>query len=66
MPDTSGPGGTSGLGLWLSELKSVKALSPAKEAQIINYLKLSGLPVGYLLNFRNLRVEWKKFVNRRA
>jgi len=32
-------------------------------AQIINYLKLSESPVGYLLNFRNTRVEWKRFVN---
>ncbi|MBU8912969.1 MAG: hypothetical protein KOO61_03030, partial [Spirochaetales bacterium] len=26
------------------------------ETQIINYLKLSRLPVGYLLNFANTRV----------
>ena len=45
------------------ELKSVKALSATMEAQLINYLKLSGLPVGYLLNFCNVRVEWKRFVN---
>ena len=48
------------------ELKAVKALSPVMEAQIINYLKLSGLPVGYLLNFANTRVEWKRFVNGRG
>ena len=35
------------------------------EAQIINYLKLSRLPVGYLRNFANPRVEWKRFVNQR-
>jgi len=37
-----------------------------EEAQIINYLCLSGFPVGYLVNFRNSRVEWKRFVNTRA
>jgi len=47
------------------ELKAVKALSAVMEAQIINYLKLSRLPVGYLLNFANTRVEWKRFVNQR-
>jgi len=36
-----------------------------REAQIINYLKWSRLPVGYLLNFANTRVEWKRFVNQR-
>jgi len=32
------------------------------EAQILNYLRLSGVPVGYLVNFRNQKVEWKRFV----
>jgi len=50
-------------GVMILELKSVKELSEVMEAQIINYLKLSGLPVGYLMNFANLRVEWRRFVN---
>ena len=45
------------------ELKAVRELNPVMYAQIINYLKLSGLQVGYLLNFHNTRVEWKRFVN---
>jgi GxxExxY protein len=50
-------------GTIILELKAVKALSGLMEAQLINYLKLSGLPVGYLMNFRNTRVEWRRFVN---
>ena len=50
-------------GAIILELKSVKALTPVMDAQIINYLKLSRLPVGYLLNFRNTSVEWRRFVN---
>ena len=46
------------------ELKSVSALNKVMEAQLINYLKLSRLPVGYLMNFNGLRVEWKRFVNK--
>ena len=45
------------------ELKSVKALNEVMEAQIINYLKLSGLPIGYLINFAGPRAEWRRFVN---
>ena len=37
--------------LVLLELKSVAALDPIHEAQIITYLKLSKLPVGLLINF---------------
>ena len=33
------------------ELKSVAQLSPAHRKQIQTYLKLSGLKLGYLLNF---------------
>ena len=51
-------------GTIILELKAVKELSPVMDAQIINYLKLSELPVGYLINFANTRVEWKRFVNR--
>jgi GxxExxY protein len=47
------------------ELKAVKALDNNMEAQLINYLRLSGLEVGYLLNFRNARLEWKRFVCQR-
>jgi GxxExxY protein len=33
------------------EIKSIKALSPIHTAQILTYLKLTGYPVGLLLNF---------------
>ena len=49
-------------GTLLLELKSVKELLPVMEAQVLNYLRLSGLPVGYLVNFQGSRVQWKRFV----
>ena len=47
------------------ELKSVKELNPCMEAQIVNYLRLSKVPVGYLVNFNGQRVVWKRFVYQR-
>jgi GxxExxY protein len=44
------------------ELKFVKAMDNNLEAQLINYLRLSKISVGYLLNFQNVRLEWKRFV----
>jgi len=44
------------------ELKAVKCFNPCMEAQLINYLKISGIPIGYLVNFYNTRVEWKRFI----
>ncbi|MBN1412426.1 MAG: GxxExxY protein [Spirochaetales bacterium] len=45
------------------ELKAVTQLIPVHEAQLLNYLKLSHLPVGYLFNFNGIRLEWKRFAN---
>jgi len=44
------------------ELKSVTQLTQVMEALLLNYLRLSGIQVGYLINFRNIKVEWKRFV----
>ena len=35
----------------LVEIKAVKHLVPVHEAQILSYLRLSGLPLGLLINF---------------
>jgi GxxExxY protein len=44
------------------ELKSVSSLNDLMAAQIINYMKLSKIPVGYLINFNRVSVVWKRFV----
>ncbi|MBN1410151.1 MAG: GxxExxY protein, partial [Spirochaetales bacterium] len=44
------------------ELKSVSQLTPVMEAQLINYLKLSKIQVGYLLNFYGITLGFKRFV----
>jgi len=43
------------------ELKAVRALDPAHEAQLINYLKATNIEVGLLLNFGR-KSEFKRFV----
>ena len=44
------------------ELKSGKALHVEHEAQLINYLKATGMKVGLLLNFGKQKLEWKRFI----
>jgi len=45
------------------ELKALKRLSGTGEAQIINYLKVSGKRVGLLINFGKAGgLEWKRYV----
>jgi len=47
----------------LLELKACSALDPTHEAQIMNYLRASGLKVGLLLNFARPKLEYRRFVN---
>lgn len=44
------------------ELKAVAQMKNIDEAQLINYLKATGLKVGLLLNFGKEKLEWKRFV----
>lgn len=47
------------------EIKSVDAISPVHQAQILSYLKLSGKSIGLLINFNvvHLKDGIKRFVN---
>ncbi len=51
--------------LVIVEIKSVDAISPVHQAQIISYLKLSGRSLGLLINFNivHLKDGIKRFVN---
>jgi GxxExxY protein len=47
----------------VTELKSVSQLAPEHEAQLINYLRITKQPVGYLVNFGHKdSLEWKRFI----
>ena len=44
------------------ELKSVRTLGNEHVAQLLNYLHISGCRLGYLLNFQNSRMEFKRLM----
>ncbi len=44
------------------ELKSVPFINRNMEAQLLNYLRVSKVPVGYVINFRNAVIEFRRFV----
>jgi GxxExxY protein len=45
------------------ELKALDKLTGKEEAQLLNYLKAAGLPVGVLINFGATgKLEWRRLV----
>ncbi len=44
------------------ELKALDKLTSREESQVINYLKVSKLEVGVLINFGAPSLEWKRIV----
>ena len=44
------------------ELKSVSYINKNMEAQLLNYLHVSNIRVGYIINFRNSILEFKRLV----
>lgn len=47
------------------EIKALNALTKIEEAQLLNYLKATGLPVGLLVNFGTPQMEWQRYANTR-
>ena len=43
------------------DIKAAKAITPEHQAQIINYLKATGIEVGLPINFGNAKLETKRF-----
>lgn len=50
-------------GRMIAELKAVSALSPEHEAQLLNYMRITRTPVGYLINFGPIgKLEYKRMI----
>lgn len=47
----------------ITEIKAIDRLTSREEAQLLNYLKATGMPVGLLINFgADKDLEWKRMV----
>jgi GxxExxY protein len=44
------------------DTKAIESIGNNEKAQIINYLKITGLRVGLLLNFKHPKLQWERIV----
>jgi len=52
-------------GRLIVEVKTVEKIIDAHIGQVLNYLKITGLEAGIILNFKHSKLEWKKVVLQR-
>ena len=50
-------------GSMVVDAKVIERITDHELGQMLNYLKITGHPVGLILNFRRARLEWKRVVN---
>ena len=53
-------------GTLLVDVKSIEGISENEIAQMLNYLRISGLKVGLIINFKNAKLEWQRIVRGHA
>ena len=46
------------------DTKTISKITDHEIGQMLNYLRITGLPVGLLLNFKNPRLEYRRVVLR--
>ena len=44
------------------EIKAISQITDVEVAQVLNYLKITGLKIGVILNFKKPKLEWKRVV----
>jgi GxxExxY protein len=44
------------------DTKVIDQITDREVGQMMNYLKVTGLKLGYILNFKNPKLEWKRIV----
>ena len=45
------------------EIKAIKRITEIEVAQLLNYLKATGLQLGLIINFGSQKLEWKRYAN---
>lgn len=47
---------------FVADARTIERITTVESGQILNYLRITQLKVGLILNFKNPRLEWERFV----
>ena len=49
-------------GKLIVDTKTIERITDHERGQMLNYLRITGLPVGVILNFKHARLDWERLV----
>jgi len=49
-------------GKLIVDAKTIERITDHERGQMLNYLRITGLPAGVILNFKHSRLEWERLV----
>ena len=49
-------------GKLIVDTKTIERITDHERGQILNYLRITGIPAGVILNFKHARIEWERLV----
>lgn len=49
-------------GKLIVDTKTIDRITDHERGQMLNYLRITGLPAGVVLNFKHARLEWERLV----
>ncbi|MBL7086818.1 MAG: GxxExxY protein, partial [Candidatus Cloacimonetes bacterium] len=44
------------------EIKTVESITDEHRGQLLNYLRISGIKVGLIINFKHSKMQWERLV----
>jgi GxxExxY protein len=44
------------------DTKTIDFITPLERGKMLNYLRITGLPVGLILNFKKPKLEWERII----
>ena len=44
------------------DTKTIERITDIERGQMLNYLRITGLPVGLIINFKKPKLEWERII----